>query len=320
MLRPIVPISLAICAVVPAAAHAQTVLDLGAFYEGATPYLAPGGVGGELGYGGTVAQLRLSGRAGALDVPGSPRFWLGDLDLKLAPLNVHPFLRALPPFGAEPYLFAGVGARFEEGYDGGNEWDTSLSWGIGVRFPLLGRTLALYGEGRSREGDWELRGGLGLRLTSGPRGTSSAPALIAGPSVDDAARARPDDVAAEILAEAERHLGVRYVWGGSDPATGFDCSGFVRYVYASVGISLPRVTREQAQAGSALPLDLSAFRPGDLLFFATDGRNIDHVAIYAGDGRIIHAPNRSDRVRYDDLNGPAGRWYRERLVRARRVI
>ncbi len=69
-----------------------------------------------------------------------------------------------------------------------------------------------------------------------------------------------------------------------------------------------------------MPLERDSFRPGDLLFFASDGRRIDHVAIYAGDGRIIHAPNGSTHVRYDDLRAPEARWYRERLVEARRVF
>lgn len=317
MLRPTVLVSLVILVAAPAAAVAQTMVEIGAFYE-ATPGFVPAGFGGELALGRAVAKLRVSGRAGVLDVAGSPRFWLGDVDLKLAPLNVHPALRGLPPLDAEPYVFAGAGVRSEELVGGGSDWDGSLSWGVGVRIPLIGRAIAFYAEHRSREGERELRGGIGLRI--GDTRATARPAPLAARGAGAATRARPGDVAAGVLAEAERHLGVRYVWGGSDPATGFDCSGFVRYVYASVGIRLPRVTRDQARAGSGVPLDFDAFRPGDLLFFASDGRTIDHVAIYVGDGRIIHAPNRSDRVRYDDLEGPGGRWYRERLVRVRRVI
>ncbi|HEY8483080.1 MAG TPA: NlpC/P60 family protein, partial [Longimicrobiales bacterium] len=92
------------------------------------------------------------------------------------------------------------------------------------------------------------------------------------------------------------------------------------YVYGKVGIALPRVTRDQAKVGSDVPLDRDSFQPGDLLFFASNGRRIDHVAIYAGDGRIIHAPARSSHVRYDSLWTPEGRWFRERLVKARRVF
>ncbi len=315
MFRSIACSSLVILSVAPATASAQTVLDLGAFYEGASAVAVPAGFGGELAYGRSVTQLRFAGRMGALDLPGAPQFWLGDVDLKLSPLNVHPLLRALPPLDAEPYLFAGAGARREEDFDrDGSSWDTSLSWGFGVRVPLIGRTLALYGEGRNREGEWELRGGIGLRLRGGNT-TSRAPATFAG-SAAPAPRVR----AADVLAEAERYIGTRYVWGGSDPRTGFDCSGYVRYVFGRAGIRLPRVTRDQARAGTDVPLDYDAFRPGDLLFFASNGRTIDHVAIYAGDGRILHAPNRSTHVRYDNLQGPEGRWYRERLVRVRRVI
>lgn len=336
---------LVLLALSPTPAIAQTVIDLAGYYESATPGVVRSGVGGELSYGRSVLQLRFSGRTGMADRWDGPRFWRGDVDLRLAPLNAHRALRALPPFDAEPYLFAGAGLRVDAPTDdAGREYDPNLSWGLGVRVPVIGQALALYGEGRNRGGEWEARGGLSLRFTRGSGRERSAPTRVVGtpppPPRETPTASRADealvarnvgragatsapsamDLAASVLMEAERHLGVKYVWGGSDPKTGFDCSGFVRYVYAQIGISLPRVTRAQARAGSPVPLDRSAFRPGDLLFFASNGKRIDHVAIYVGDGRIIHAPNGSSHVRYDDLSAPEGRWFRERLVRVRRVI
>ena len=136
--------------------------------------------------------------------------------------------------------------------------------------------------------------------------------------------AAPRD-AAEVLAErtvevAGRYVGTRYRWGGAAPRQGFDCSGFVRFVFAEQGIELPRTARQQARAGRSVPARLDDLRPGDLLFFAQRGPGVDHVAIYAGDGRIVHASRRGYGVRYDDLTGARGDWYARRLVSVRRVI
>ena len=83
-------------------------------------------------------------------------------------------------------------------------------------------------------------------------------------------------------------VGNRYVWGGNDPHTGADCSGFVKYVYSHVaGITLPRTSREQARQGT--PIKSSQMRPGDLIFYANGGGTVNHVAMYIGNGQIVHA-------------------------------
>jgi cell wall-associated NlpC family hydrolase len=121
-----------------------------------------------------------------------------------------------------------------------------------------------------------------------------------------------------IVRTATRYLGTRYRFGGTKPGA-FDCSGFVRYVFARHGISLPRTATDQSAVGHSIVVGLDSVAVGDLLFFATKRGRSTHVAIYAGDGRIIHASAGSRRVRYDDLASPRGRWFIEHLSSIRRV-
>jgi len=95
-----------------------------------------------------------------------------------------------------------------------------------------------------------------------------------------------------VVTQARRYLGTPYVWGGTDPATGLDCSGFTQRVYADLGTQLPRTAAEQQHAGTAVH-GLGNARPGDLLFYEPDsGGAAHHVAIYEGNGRLIEAPQR----------------------------
>jgi cell wall-associated NlpC family hydrolase len=126
--------------------------------------------------------------------------------------------------------------------------------------------------------------------------------------------------AAQVLATAERYLGTRYRYGGESPAEGFDCSGFVQFVYGRHGVELPRTSRQQTRAGHPTEDEITALRPGDLMFFSAGGRRVDHVAIYAGDGRVIHATSGAGTVRYDDLDTDRGEWLLERFVTSRRVL
>jgi cell wall-associated NlpC family hydrolase len=126
--------------------------------------------------------------------------------------------------------------------------------------------------------------------------------------------------AAQVLATADRYVGTRYRYGGESPAEGFDCSGFVQYVYGRNGVELPRTSSLQASAGRPASGELTGLQPGDLLFFAASGRRVDHVAIYAGEGRIIHAASGAGSVRYDDLDTDRGEWLLRRFVTSRRVL
>lgn len=96
----------------------------------------------------------------------------------------------------------------------------------------------------------------------------------------------------DVVEAAKKYLGVPYVWGGTDPTKGLDCSGFVQRTYKDLGIELPRVSYDQAKAGTEVP-SLAQAKPGDLIAF---GSPVDHIAIYVGDGKIIQAPHRGTVV------------------------
>ena len=113
---------------------------------------------------------------------------------------------------------------------------------------------------------------------------------------------------AKVVRYARRFLGVRYRYGGASPRTGFDCSGFVAFVYRHFGVALPHYSVAQFGLGRRVPR--SRLRPGDVLFF--DG--LGHVGIYVGRGRFIHAPHSGTRVSVTPLSG----WYSARYTGARR--
>lgn len=94
---------------------------------------------------------------------------------------------------------------------------------------------------------------------------------------------------------ARKLLGTRYKWAGVNPAKGLDCSGFVKYVFAKLGIDLPHSARELATMGGAVTRDTSEMKPGDLLVFGK-GKRISHVGIYVGDGMMIHASSSNKSV------------------------
>jgi cell wall-associated NlpC family hydrolase len=101
---------------------------------------------------------------------------------------------------------------------------------------------------------------------------------------------------ARVVRFARRYIGVRYVYGGTSPRTGFDCSGFTRFVYAHFGIDLPHYSGAQFDRGRRV--SSAGLRPGDLVFF--DG--LGHVGLYIGGGRFIHAPHTGTTVSIDTLS------------------
>jgi cell wall-associated NlpC family hydrolase len=117
------------------------------------------------------------------------------------------------------------------------------------------------------------------------------------------------------MAHAYQALGTRYRYGGSSPATGFDCSGLVTHVFEQAwGIALPRNARGQARVGKPVArIDLA---PGDLIFYNTRNQPYSHVGIYLGEGRFIHAPRPGQRVRIESVES---RYWKARYNGARRL-
>ena len=127
---------------------------------------------------------------------------------------------------------------------------------------------------------------------------------------------RSTDEASTVAMQALAYLGTPYRTGGLSPQTGFDCSGLVAYAYREgAGLALPRNTRDLSHVGE--PVERTALRPGDLVFYNTQRREYSHVGIYLGEDRFIHAPSSGGEVRVENLR--AGYWVR-RYSGARRVI
>lgn len=125
----------------------------------------------------------------------------------------------------------------------------------------------------------------------------------------------------KVIDVAKSLLGAKYVWGGTGETSsgkmGFDCSGFVQYVYKKCGIDLKRTSSAQSNQGKWTPK--SELRPGDLVFFDTNGgtRSINHVAIYMNDGKMIHSSTYNKDVIISDMNKD---YYRRTYVTSKNVI
>lgn len=105
-----------------------------------------------------------------------------------------------------------------------------------------------------------------------------------------------------IVAIARGQIGTRYVLGGTTPQ-GFDCSGLVKYVMATLKVNLPRTAAQQARIGDEVSRDPNRLRPGDLLTFGGRGqRGVSHIGIYVGNGRYVHASSVAGRVIESDLS------------------
>ncbi|MCO1601485.1 NlpC/P60 family protein [Desulfosporosinus nitroreducens] len=117
-----------------------------------------------------------------------------------------------------------------------------------------------------------------------------------------------------ILSTAKQYIGVWYQWGGTSPSTGFDCSGFVYYVFKQNGITLPRVSRDQYTVGTKVSFE--NLQPGDLVFFSFSGNGVvDHDGIYLGGGQFINSSSSKGVTIYT-----IGPYWKSVYVGARRVI
>ncbi|MDQ6523497.1 transglycosylase SLT domain-containing protein [Nocardioides sp. LHD-245] len=107
----------------------------------------------------------------------------------------------------------------------------------------------------------------------------------------------------DVVVEARKYLGLPYIWGGTDPTRGMDCSGLVQVVYKSLGYDLPRVSYQQAAAGRPVA-SMAQAQPGDLLAWDNSSRNngVDHIAIYIGGGKMIEAPRTGLDIRVVDVS------------------
>lgn len=119
---------------------------------------------------------------------------------------------------------------------------------------------------------------------------------------------------AQLAEYLSKEMGKPYQWGGTGPNS-YDCSGLVYVVYGKLGISLPRVSRDQARVGTYV--DKANLEYGDLVFFAKDGRTVSHVGIYVGNGDFVHAPQTGDVVKRSPLMTG---YYLNTYYSARRVI
>ncbi len=123
------------------------------------------------------------------------------------------------------------------------------------------------------------------------------------------------DRAREVLVNALSLTGIRYKYGGNSPETGFDCSGFVRYVYQQASnLTLPHGARAISQLGKTIPKN--ELQPGDLVFFNTLKSTFSHVGIYLGNNRFIHSPSSGGGVRVEDMQA---NYWAKRFNGAQRI-
>jgi len=171
-------------------------------------------------------------------------------------------------------------------------------------------------------GAWYRTAVLGLAASLTLAGCATAPTDNVGAATAAPARASPDAPPSpqgnELALAAMNFLDRPYQMGGQSLETGFDCSGFTRYLFGhTLGIELPRSVQEQAQASVLRPVARDALQPGDLVFFNTQQRTFSHVGIYLGDGRFIHAPRTGAQIRAESL---AASYWSRRYTGARRAV
>lgn len=147
-------------------------------------------------------------------------------------------------------------------------------------------------------------------------GTAPAPSPALPPAETSVRAAPVSPRAARVIRLARSLVGTPYKWGGLSPATGFDCSGLIWYVYHQNGVDLPRMS--QQQLGTGAPVGRADIRPGDLVFHLADkdGKSL-HVGIVTDRRTFVHAPGSGRRVMESSLDSP---FWREHFLSARRVL
>lgn len=150
---------------------------------------------------------------------------------------------------------------------------------------------------KAREASWRKAPEPTLTRPAEP-GDRKRPEKLQRPS-DSSPRGR-DDMGNVAARTAERFVGIPYRWGGENVVDGMDCSGFVRAVYNLCGVNIPRTSREQFRVGENITKD--ELKDGDLVFFGASADQINHVGIYTGNGRFVHAPRRGDDIKVSALD------------------
>ena len=121
----------------------------------------------------------------------------------------------------------------------------------------------------------------------------------------------------KILRESKKHIGIPYSFGSKDPSTGFDCSGYVSYVYKkSIGLTLPKGSNSQFFSEEGVIVGFEQLKPGDLMFFSHNGLQIQHVGIYIDKKHFIHAPRTGRRISIDEL----GKYWKQKFVKGKTFL
>jgi cell wall-associated NlpC family hydrolase len=252
--------------------------------------------------------------------------------------------------GADLSLFRGgnQGVYLLGGLEGGVEthgshtfWD---SWSVGLGYELLPlHGLSLAPEGRYRRvtpgGFHGVELGLRVGLDRGSRRSApgetgspsrlggAAPGFDAAPDTEairtDLTRSGVNEDRATLIGGVVQTaidvMGMPYRWGDQGEE-GFDCSGLIRYAFGKHGITLPRRSFDQAREGTEIGRDLDQLRAGDVLTFATTGKQISHVGLYLGNGKFIHSASQGVQISVLSPEDVSGRWWFKRWVGARRIV
>ncbi|GFE58095.1 peptidoglycan-binding protein [Geobacter sp. AOG1] len=153
-----------------------------------------------------------------------------------------------------------------------------------------------------------------IRKTKEPELRQLPPATVHAPTIPKP-RAASGDMGEIAARTAERFVGIPYRWGGDTVVDGMDCSGFVRAVYNLCGVNIPRTSRDQYKVGDQVGRD--DLKDGDLVFFGESEEKINHVGIYVGNGRFVHAPRRGDDIKVSALDE---NYFTSRFVGAKRYF
>lgn len=178
---------------------------------------------------------------------------------------------------------------------------------------ILNRMLTIFPSQRSKFERRLLPSVIGLALTIAVPVVAQQPAVVTSRKVPRIGAAIQDS----IITLARRQIGKPYVFGGTSPDSGFDCSGLIRYLLKSFNVEMPRNSASQATAGHAVPRDLAKLRVGDLLTFGYHSK-VSHIGIYAGNGKFIHASTSTSGVVESLLERPTSRRIKP-WIGARRI-